>query len=178
MSYDDRYSRYGDSRIDDYWHHRYRQIDAEYAAAEAVRQTELDRWDLDIGRQVAPDRHRRSNRVRPAEPARLSRSEQIQEIYRYFERAQTSIKACIWLDESVRESWLTRLRSVDLLDDNACDELNTLHDDVERYGEEFSTSPRSLWSITPPGDVRLTLLNVATDLTLLASACLQLQWIR
>src|SRR4051812_35577795 len=96
MSYDDRYSRYGDSRIDDYWHHRYRQIDAESAAAEAVRQGDLDRWSLDLGRRAERGQ---PSAVRSSEPPQLSRSQQIQEIARYFERAQASITACTWLSE-------------------------------------------------------------------------------
>jgi len=63
MTCDDRYSRYGDRRLDDYWHQRYRRIDAEYAAAEAVRRTELDRWGLDVRRGVERDW---TSRARPA----------------------------------------------------------------------------------------------------------------
>ena len=175
MSYDDRCSQYGDSRIDDYWHHRYRQIDAEYAAAEAVRQTELDRWSLDVSRGVEPAR---GCGVRSSEPPRPSRSQQIQEIARYFERAQASITACTWLGVRVRDFWLTRLRAIDLFADTACDELTELHDDIECYGEGVIRSLGTPWDTRARDDVRYTLLNVTTDLTLLASACLQLGWAR
>ena len=175
MTYDDRSSRYGDSRVDDYWYHRYRQIDAEYASAEAVRQGNLDRWTLDVGGRTAPVRR---TGVRSGEPPRPSRGQQIQEIARYFERAQASISACAWLSEHDRDFWLTRLRAVDLFDDAACDTLKALHDDVEHDGEGVLRSLASPWAEARRNDVRFTLLNVTTDLTLLASACLQLQGAR
>jgi hypothetical protein len=178
MSYDDRASRYGDSRIDDYWYHRYRQIDAEYAAADRVRQSDLDRWEVNVGRNVEPEPRDRGSRLRPGDYTRPSRSQRIREIGRYYERVQTSIRACTWLDGSVRESWLTRLRAINLLDDAACDELNTLHDDLESYGEGFIRSLGTPWGTRARDDVSFTLLNVTSDLTLLASACLQLSWIR
>ncbi len=168
MSYDDRYSRFGDSRIDDFWRHRDAQIDRDYATRDLENQARRDRWEVDA----------RAHEALHADdciedPPRPSLGDAVDAVLEQYDRAKEAIRDSQHLSAPIRDEWLARLKAMDLVGRAGSKQVISLRDKVDGYREGpilfiLNSSSQSVGALA---SLRTSLILISSELTLLACAC-------